>query len=401
MEDSGRNRGGDDLMGVHGDVLFADPLNIRKDKGAAPKSSEQSGAQRMRAPQASREHTYDLDTSRDDDLDMNLPAHRRAEINRGNQEESQEEAGPVRAWFGYLFGGGTQCCGNRDRNKDSELAKKASSTGRPPTRQDNFPAAPSKAMPSNDANGRRRGEANSLEDSYSNAKDEKRQRDDPFAMNGKRPAAGGNLDELHKFVSDSNPPRDPPQKPPEERRPVREEPKELPKPQGSDQLRRPSPQEEARVAASEKPPAGHLPRSWQWPSWTLNTKQASIEVYVTDDESNESRWCEAEPQFRVVDKEGNDAYLCAEYEWDGEYYVQDFGPHHVRKRGQDMTVFQMFALDPENVQGDDFLKDTSKSMGRRNLDDTDPFMTTRPRGSGAPASRLDSGGGVSSWLEND
>merc|ERR1712187_949615 len=38
----------------------------------------------------------------------------------------------------------------------------------------------------------------------------------------------------------------------------------------------------------------------------------------------------------------HDAYLCCEYMWKGEEYMQDFGPHQVRRRGQRLTVFQLF-----------------------------------------------------------
>lgn len=402
-----RRGGEDDLMGVHGDVLFADPLGIRKDKGpqppTGPSRAPQSGA--LREPRVQGRRDIDIDNSMDDSLDMNLPEHRRAEINR-QVDEAAEDPGTVRAWFGYIFGGGTQCCGNRDRGKDAELAKKAAATGRPPVKQ-GFPDPPSRAVPSNEAsNGRRHsGEQDSAEgmstSDHNRGAPQPRERDDPFAQ-PKRSGGGGafgGLDELHKFASDNDPPRDASKKQPppheEERRPAMEPPK----PQASDPPRRQINEPNAAESlAREKPPEGHLPRKWQWPEWTLNTKRACIEVYVTDEDSAESRWCEAEPQFRVVDKEGNDAYLCAEYEWDGEFYVQDFGPHHVRKRGQDMTVFQMFTLDPTAVNENDFMKDTmNKSVGRRNLDDTDPFMTTKPR----PNGRSDSGGGVSSWLERD
>merc|ERR1712232_1359223 len=88
--------------------------------------------------------------------------------------------------------------------------------------------------------------------------------------------------------------------------------------------------------------AGGLPKRWEWPSWCLNFKSPSIEVFVVDDDTGVGRWVEAEPQSRVVDKSGRDAYLCVEYEWDGEYYVQDFGPQHVRRRGQLETVFALF-----------------------------------------------------------
>lgn len=86
-----------------------------------------------------------------------------------------------------------------------------------------------------------------------------------------------------------------------------------------------------------------MPSDWQWPAWCLNFKTPCIEVYVNDEDSGEWKWCEAEPQSRVVNKAGHDAYLCAEYEWDGEFYVQDFGPQHVRRRGAKDTVASGFA----------------------------------------------------------
>ncbi|CAE7759141.1 mas [Symbiodinium sp. KB8] len=89
-----------------------------------------------------------------------------------------------------------------------------------------------------------------------------------------------------------------------------------------------------------RPPEGSLPNKWEWPPWCLNFKSPNIEVWVFDDDCNVGRWVSAQPQSRVVDKTGRDAYLCAEYLWDGEYYVQDFGPQHVRKKGEPRTVWQ-------------------------------------------------------------
>merc|ERR1712185_758628 len=96
--------------------------------------------------------------------------------------------------------------------------------------------------------------------------------------------------------------------------------------------------------AREKTPGKIKPR-WEWPAWALQVKPPDIEVWVLDDDSGEGRWCEAEPQSRVVDNDKRDAYLCCEYQWDDEYYVQDFGPSHVRRRGHVMTVFDVFNYD--------------------------------------------------------
>merc|ERR1712151_788899 len=95
-----------------------------------------------------------------------------------------------------------------------------------------------------------------------------------------------------------------------------------------------------QAVAQETPPEPM--RGWSWPPWVLNSKQPCIEVFAVDDDSGEHRWCAAEPQTRVQDKSGNDAYLQAEYEWDGEFYVQDFGPQHVRRRGETSTVQDYF-----------------------------------------------------------
>jgi hypothetical protein len=380
----------DDLMGVHGDVLFADPLGVRKDK-AKPQSTPPNRSRNNgppRAPAVARGQVDDSTSSRDRlDLDLNLPEHRNAEIRNGKDALiEEEEPGPVRAWLGHIFGVGSQCCSMRDRSKDAELAKKAAETGRPPAptpkpESKEFPG-PTKAEPKVD-----RVAPNKFDSDF----DSRRQEDlslhrpnppkeEPLGSgtSGMRNLGGG-LDALHSFAANE---------PPAGNRAPQPEARKEPPP-------RIDPAREQQIGdqalTREKPPPGQLPRKWQWPPWTLNTKEACIEVFVTDEDSGESTWCEAEPQFRVVDKEGNDAYLCAEYKWDGEFYVQDFGPHHVRKRGNDETVFQLFAFDPDAA--DDALKDTNKSMrGRKTIDDTDPFMTTKPRN--------DTGGGVSSWLEN-
>eukprot|EP00434_Breviolum_minutum_P039301 symbB.v1.2.034898.t1/scaffold4585.1/size37669/1 len=97
------------------------------------------------------------------------------------------------------------------------------------------------------------------------------------------------------------------------------------------------------------PPQSTLPSKWEWPPWCLNFKSPNIEVWVLDEDAGIGRWVSAQPQSRVVDKSGRDAYLCAEYLWDGEYYVQDFGPQHVRRKGETPTVLQTLTQseDPE------------------------------------------------------
>lgn len=90
------------------------------------------------------------------------------------------------------------------------------------------------------------------------------------------------------------------------------------------------------------PAAGErLPHGWQWPKWCMERKRPRIEVWVEGE--CVSLWTEGVPQTIVVDGNQNHAFLCVEYEWDGDKYVQDFGPEHVRRRGETDTVYDIFA----------------------------------------------------------
>merc|ERR1719240_2547823 len=80
-----------------------------------------------------------------------------------------------------------------------------------------------------------------------------------------------------------------------------------------------------------KPPV--VRNDWEWPEWCLDPKQPCIEVFVEDEDTGEKRWVTGEPQNRVIDTMDKDLFLCAEYEWNGEFYNQDFEPQHVRRRG--------------------------------------------------------------------
>ncbi|CAE8657850.1 unnamed protein product, partial [Polarella glacialis] len=106
---------------------------------------------------------------------------------------------------------------------------------------------------------------------------------------------------------------------------------------------------------------------------------------------------------------GRDAYLCAEYNWDGEYYVQDFGPQHVRKLGEKKTVMQLLSqaapmatgeLESTKVvrkDGNRDLDDTKvvKKNAEQDLDDTKVYEGHKRAGNGR-----DTGGGLSSFLED-
>merc|ERR1712039_747837 len=81
--------------------------------------------------------------------------------------------------------------------------------------------------------------------------------------------------------------------------------------------------------------------SWSWPDWAVQSRSPDIEVLVTDDAAAVSCWVAAVPQCRVVDRDGRDTFLSAQYLWEGEYFDEDFGPEQVRRRGSSVTVAAM------------------------------------------------------------
>eukprot|EP00929_Paragymnodinium_shiwhaense_P013636 TRINITY_DN121482_c0_g1_i1.p1 TRINITY_DN121482_c0_g1~~TRINITY_DN121482_c0_g1_i1.p1 ORF type:complete len:439 (-),score=84.53 TRINITY_DN121482_c0_g1_i1:492-1808(-) len=86
--------------------------------------------------------------------------------------------------------------------------------------------------------------------------------------------------------------------------------------------------------------ASLLRPGWVWPEWSLNKKTPEIEVHVHDPDSGESRWLPGEPQQRVVDAEGNDAFILVRYFWDADDYVEDFDPSRIRRIGSTRTALQ-------------------------------------------------------------
>mmetsp|Transcript_63079 Transcript_63079/g.137059 ORF Transcript_63079/g.137059 Transcript_63079/m.137059 type:complete len:339 (-) Transcript_63079:42-1058(-) len=296
-----------DLMGVHPEELFADPLGIRA--GKEPARKEQTERRRPVSPERPRPSRIEVE----DDPHENLVP----------EDEN--------SWGSLLWSfvaGGKQCCSMRDRNRpqDTEAAQRAARTGRPPASNE-FPgpapaaASPSSGAPALPASAQRLGRR----DPESDDSDSSRTRIPGQPPRRQAPPSEERID----FASSQQAPVEP-------RRP------EPPSRRENSPPARPAP------AAEVPAPPRSLPKRWEWPAWCLNFKQPSIEVYVEDEDTNEARWCQAEPQSRLVDKQGNDAYLCAEYDWDGELYVQDFGPEHVRRRGQKATVAALFA---QSVQG--------------------------------------------------
>mmetsp|Transcript_19177 Transcript_19177/g.41774 ORF Transcript_19177/g.41774 Transcript_19177/m.41774 type:complete len:188 (+) Transcript_19177:71-634(+) len=92
------------------------------------------------------------------------------------------------------------------------------------------------------------------------------------------------------------------------------------------------------MGASSAPASAQQEPSWQWPRWCLRRNPPCIEVLVVDDDTGRGVWVEAVPQERVTGPEGRDAYLCAEYMWEGEQFVEDFRPERVRRRGDKLPV---------------------------------------------------------------
>lgn len=110
-------------------------------------------------------------------------------------------------------------------------------------------------------------------------------------------------------------------------------------------------------------PQGGPSQRWEWPAWCLQANEPCIEVFVIDEDSGTHAWVQAAPQSRVVDKSGHDAYLSAEYEFDGEFYVQDFSPQNVRRRGEEMSVKDLVEK-ACGKSGDGDLDQTRRAPGR-------------------------------------
>lgn len=189
----------------------------------------------------------------------------------------------------------------RDRARDADAAKAASEKGRPPERKFPAPGKEKEQESAKDVGG-------SLPSQPPPARKE---RSPPTSPERGLPAT----------YPEKEPPLPPPVSPP---------PQQVEKPPDTTGL--------------------SMGNHWKWPPWCLNSKDSQIEVWVEDDERpGKGRWVKAEPQSRVVNKAGHDAYLCAEYEWDDDFFVQDFGPEHVRRRGTTITIFQLFAKGSDGV----------------------------------------------------
>jgi len=307
-----------DMMGIHGDVLFDDPLGIRapgSTRNQQTPSQKNAGLFGSVQPSSNNPQARGGHAGQQDDHLADL------------QQEPGEDAGVMTQWLwwgastaGYLFAGGKQCCSMRDQTKDQEAAKKAAETGRPPPAPQQFPA------PGQQGSARGLSPGAGQRPVMQGGRDQQQQQQRPpqhSRLDSDSDSDGGRYS-MHRENRQEPPKTTPPQAQSSIARDL------MSGGGGKDSITG-----GASVAAS-------MPKRWEWPQWCLNFKEPCIEVYVVDEETDEGRWVRAEPQSRVVDKNGRDAYLCVEYEWDGEFYVQDFGPQNVRRRGDKKTVFDVF-----------------------------------------------------------
>lgn len=324
-----------------GDLLFADPLGIRKSKmpcsGDAHAGHHQVpiayaqycksriarlSARQPEIPKGYGGYAYDAS----EDLDLNLPQHRSAEIRADRETHHGEDTGLLSAWLGHIFGVGTQCFSARDKTMDAEEAKKAAKTGRPPAAQQKpFPAP----RVSTEPNGYDHQGVDTISSSGAqNAPAEP----DTLAPPKEDASTHASHGAPHGFASEPPPPPQAQWTPSQQ---VEERQPQVPPSRSQEIESKPSP-------SIDSTRQGERASSKDMPQKKPCTKE-SIEVYVVEKEGEEGRWCEAEPKFRVLDKGGRDLYVCAEYEWDGEFHVRDFSPRHVRERGQEATACRFFS----------------------------------------------------------
>lgn len=311
------NRDNDDLGARDSaDSLFADPLNVRK-----------GGDQRIQRPPEPR---YDGGGSAGvEEVDYD-------DLKREDRDE-EESWNPVTNFFMWMVSGGAECCSMREKQKPVEKDKARSSFPEPPADR---PARASTSRSSQDTGNRGKmyqdfGADLDSPDFTRGPRDHQRE-----SRSGDRPADRKHQREERPAPAAARV---------EQRSPPAVVPGAVDTPE--------------RRAPSSAPAGGAAPPRWEWPKWALDSKNPQIEVYVIDEDTGLRRWCEAEPQSRVVDPSGRDAYLCVEYEWDGEYYTQDFGPQHVRRRGKQQTVFDSFKMEARTNSLTD-MDETRRAPGR-------------------------------------
>eukprot|EP00931_Biecheleriopsis_adriatica_P120378 TRINITY_DN95498_c0_g1_i1.p1 TRINITY_DN95498_c0_g1~~TRINITY_DN95498_c0_g1_i1.p1 ORF type:complete len:383 (+),score=105.85 TRINITY_DN95498_c0_g1_i1:30-1151(+) len=121
------------------------------------------------------------------------------------------------------------------------------------------------------------------------------------------------------------------------------------------------------------PPDGTPPSGWEWPLWCLDGEEGAVEVFVLEDEENNQtgRWLAGTTKSKVVDKSGRAAFLCVEYPFEDDHFIQDFRPQHVRRPRNSKTVLdELLMRRPPSVPGAD-PPHTAKGPASADLADLD------------------------------
>eukprot|EP00928_Gymnodinium_smaydae_P015405 TRINITY_DN15695_c0_g3_i1.p1 TRINITY_DN15695_c0_g3~~TRINITY_DN15695_c0_g3_i1.p1 ORF type:complete len:435 (+),score=93.90 TRINITY_DN15695_c0_g3_i1:94-1305(+) len=387
-----------DLMNVNSDVLFADPLGIRGGGGpgvGAPR--KQAGGSSPSTSPGPGGGGYGRGVATPTASPAMAEAGPYQHYGRPQTDvalASEEDGG----WLRYagelalgLLAGGRQCCSMRDRSRaeDVEAAKRASQLGRPPQAQ---------------AQARANGAVSSEEPGGSAFPGPLGAGGEDASPAVRAPAAAaavaGATSAAKRRPASPDAPEDRVPGGSAQRRGV---PQGLSLPDVAATASTASGTSAAAAAAAQAPPVQapgtRMPHRWEWPPWCLNFKEPSIEVYVVDEDTGQGRWCEGEPQSRVVDGSRKDAFLCVEYEWDGDYYVEDFGPERIRRRGAEQTVYQLYSKPAEGASGNSAGARAAAGGGRP---PQAPGRPGEPASSAAAAARRrdDTGRGVSAFLDD-
>lgn len=397
-------------MGVPNNVLFADPLNLRseKDLGALPTTARQRPLQELQSRlEKEKEVLGTVDA---------VERHAR-EDDTASQGMWTTVTTPISSLLWYVIGTGKQCCSIRDRS-DQEAARLASETGRPPQQGATFP----EPVVKDHYGGRELAPEQAAVSGHRSAAPAPATAPAPApatpqtvaGVSGVKKSSQG-LDFQALPSWDDSAAADPPMLIQEDvnNKSSRSQADRMSTPWSVGAPAVPAPVAPVAPAATilpddwsnsggftgavarnasavsdpkadenRRPPEGRLPARWEWPAWCLQFKTPSIEVWVEDEDAGSGRWVAAQPQSRVVDKAGRDAFLGVKYDWDGELFVQDFGPEHVRKRGSKMTVLQEIerstAADATELDRTKVLtRETEASDPKTSLNDTKMFDKNR------------------------
>jgi len=351
-------------MGVDNKVLFADPLGVNGDNvdksqlgctaefgsaidiGAAGDSPAAANP-RIIAPPPAGGPPKAVECSDDGGVGV-----------AREDGESNSIMCTVGGYLWYFITGGRQCCSMRDRTADGEAARRASLTGRPPGFPPPGAAAAAPAVTAQDADLANRPSDDDERTPCGTARSRGRGGGPTHRGRSATPTGAGAMF-LHP-----NSARGPRAFSPDDMRrspslassyralscsAVSSAASIMPPASARSNNGGRKAASRSRAPTYAEPSAQQRGRrqAWQWPAWALRYKTPCIEVFVQDEDTGKSCWVEAEPQSSVIDPAGGDAFLAVEYSWDGEYYVQDFGPEHVRQKGSKTTVQELLRREDE------------------------------------------------------